>query len=97
MNKAKAQRLSAAYDGLEARISELAAQEELNKIRPDIDGNEIMAILGIPPGPLVGRAWAYLKELRMDRGPLDHGTAVAELLAWAAAAGLQVPPPPEGP
>lgn len=88
-NKAKAQRLSAAYDGLEARIAELAAQEELNQIRPDIDGNEIMAILSIPPGPLVGRAWAYLKELRMERGPLDHETAVAELLAWAAAEGLQ--------
>jgi poly(A) polymerase len=89
-NKAKAQRLAAAYDHLEARIDELAAQEELDKIRPDIDGNEIMAILGIPPGPLVGRAWAYLKELRMDRGPLDHETAVAELLAWAAAEGLQL-------
>src|SRR5215469_5628063 len=73
-NKAKAQRLSAAYDGLEARIDELAAQEELDKIRPDIDGNEIMAILGIPPGPIVGQAWAYLKELRMERGPLDHDT-----------------------
>jgi poly(A) polymerase len=91
-NKAKAQRLSAAYDGLEARISELAAQEELNRIRPDIDGHEIMAILGIPPGRLVGQAWAYLRELRMDRGPLDHETAVAELLAWAAAQGLQLPP-----
>jgi len=96
-NKAKAQRLSVAYDALEARIAELAAQEELDNIRPDIDGNEIMAILGIPPGPLVGRAWAYLKELRLDRGPLDHDTAVAELLAWAAAEGLQVPPAQEGP
>jgi poly(A) polymerase len=90
-NKAKAQRLSAAYDGLEARIKELAAQEELDKIRPDIDGNEIMELLGIPEGPTVGRAWAYLKELRLERGPLDHGTAVAELLAWAAAEGLQPP------
>ena len=90
-NRAKAQRLGAAYDGLEARIAELAAREELDQIRPDLDGNEIMAILGIPEGPLVGRAWRYLKELRMDRGPLDHATAVAELLRWAAAQGLQLP------
>jgi poly(A) polymerase len=90
-NTAKAQRLAEAYDHLEARIEELAAREELNKIRPDIDGNEIMAILGIPPGPLVGRAWAYLKELRLERGPLSHDEAVAELLRWAADQGLQPP------
>jgi poly(A) polymerase len=92
-NRAKAQRLAEAYDHLEARIDELAAREELNNIRPDIDGNEIMAILGIPPGPLVGRAWAYLKELRLERGPLSHDEAVAELLRWAADQGLQLPPP----
>ena len=51
-------------------------------MRPDIDGNEIMQILGIPPGPQVGQAWNYLKELRLDRGPLDHDEAVAELLTW---------------
>lgn len=90
-NKAKAQRLSAAYDALEARIKVLAAQEELNKIRPDLNGNEIQAILGIPEGPDVGRAWRYLKELRMERGPLSHDAAVAELLAWAAANGLLPP------
>jgi poly(A) polymerase len=94
-NRAKAQRLAAAYDGLEARIAELAAREELSQIRPDLDGNEIMAILGIPPGPIVGQAWAYLKELRLERGPLDHDTAVAELLAWAAEQGLN--PPGGGP
>jgi poly(A) polymerase len=96
-NKAKAQRLAQAYDGLEARISELAAQEELDSIRPDLDGNEIMAILGIPPGRVVGQAWAYLKELRLERGPLDHDTAVAELLRWAISEGLQVPPNPDQP
>ncbi len=90
-NKAKAQRLTAAYDHLEARIAELAAREELDQIRPDIDGHEIMAILGIPQGPLVGRAWAYLKELRLERGPLGRDEAVAELLAWAAAQGLEPP------
>jgi poly(A) polymerase len=91
-NKAKAQRLERAYGDLERRIEELRAQEELDSIRPDLDGNAIMAILGIPPGPLVGAAWAYLRELRLERGPLDHDTAVAELLRWAAAEDIQVPP-----
>ncbi len=91
-NKAKAERLARAYDSLEARIAELAAREELDRIRPDLNGDQIMAILGIPPGRLVGQAWAYLKELRIERGPLDHDVAVAELLRWAAAEGLQVPP-----
>jgi poly(A) polymerase len=96
-NKAKAQRLEQAYDHLEARIAELAAQEELESIRPDLNGDEIMAILGIPPGRLVGQAWEYLKELRMEHGPLNHDTAVAELLRWAEAQGLDVPPSPAGP
>jgi poly(A) polymerase len=93
-NKAKAIRLKHAYDGLEARIAELAAREELESIRPDLDGDEIMAILGIPPGPLVGQARTYLLELRMDAGPLDRDAAEAALLRWAAAAGLPVPPGP---
>ncbi|HTX81369.1 MAG TPA: CCA tRNA nucleotidyltransferase [Streptosporangiaceae bacterium] len=92
-NKAKALRLAQAYDHLEARIAELATQEQLDSIRPDLNGDQIMAILGIPPGPLVGRAWAFLKELRMERGPVDHDTAVAELLGWAESEGLDVPPP----
>ncbi len=90
-NKAKANRLATAYDNLETRIGVLEAQEELGRIRPDLDGDEIMAILGIPPGPLVGRAWKYLKELRLEVGPLDHDTAVQELLRWAASEGLNVP------
>jgi poly(A) polymerase len=81
-NKRRAARLRAAYDGLETRIAELAAKEDLERIRPDLDGNEIMAILGIPPGPQVGQAWRFLKELRLDRGPLDKEEAKAELLAW---------------
>lgn len=81
-NKRRAARLQANYDDLERRISELAAREDLARVRPDIDGNEIMRILGIPPGPQVGQAWKYLKELRLDRGPLDHDEAVAELLRW---------------
>jgi poly(A) polymerase len=91
-NKAKAQRLAQAYDGLEARIKELAAQEELDSIRPDLDGNEIMAILGIPPGPLVGFAWKFLRELRIEAGPLGHDAAVQELLRWAKSVGIELPP-----
>jgi len=81
-NKRKAAMLSAAYDALEQRIAQLQEQEELQAIRPDLDGNEIMAILGIPPGPAVGKAWQYLKDLRMEQGPLDHDQAVAELTRW---------------
>ena len=95
-NKAKSQRLGRAYDDLEQRISELATQEELDSMKPDLDGHEIMAILGIPPGPLVGQASAYLRELRIDHGPLGHDVAVTELLRWAAVNGLQVPPDPAG-
>ena len=81
-NKRRAARLQANYDDLEARIAELAAKEDLQRVRPDLDGNEIMEILDIPAGPQVGEAWRYLKELRLDRGPLDHDEAVAELMKW---------------
>lgn len=81
-NKRRAARLQANYDGLEARIAELAAKEDLQRVRPDLDGNEIMKILGIPAGPQVGEAWRYLKELRLDRGPLSHDEAIAELMTW---------------
>ncbi|MCW2690781.1 MAG: cca [Mycobacterium sp.] len=81
-NKRRAARLQANYDDLEARIEALAAQEDLQRVRPDLDGNEIMQLLGIPAGPQVGEAWRYLKELRLDRGPLTHEEATAELLMW---------------
>lgn len=81
-NKKKARWISRAYDNLEQRIAELAEKEDLARVRPDLDGNEIMSILGITPGPDVGKAWTFLKELRLDRGPLDHDTAVAELKNW---------------
>jgi poly(A) polymerase len=81
-NKRKAAALSAAYDALELRIAHLQEQEQLDAVRPDLDGNEIMRILDLPPGPAVGRAWKFLKELRMDRGPLTHDEAVAELTRW---------------
>lgn len=81
-NKRRAARLQAAYDRLEARIAELAAQQDLARVRPDLDGNQIMEILGIPAGPQVGEAWRFLKELRLERGPLDPDEATAELLSW---------------
>jgi poly(A) polymerase len=81
-NRRKAARLAAAYDDLEARIARLREEEELASIRPDLDGNAIMEILGLPPGRDVGRAWHFLKELRLERGPLDPEIAREELLAW---------------
>ena len=86
-NKRRAARLQAAYDKLETRIAELAAQEDLDRVRPDLDGNEIMRLLDIPAGPLVGEAWRFLKELRLDRGPMSTEEATAELLAWWQARG----------
>ncbi|WP_144206763.1 CCA tRNA nucleotidyltransferase [Mycobacterium tilburgii] len=81
-NKRRAAQLQANYDRLEARIAELAAQEDLARVRPDLDGNRIIELLNIPAGPQVGKAWRYLKELRLDRGPLTEDEAIAELLAW---------------
>ena len=81
-NKRRAARLQANYDDLEKRIAELAAREDLEKVRPDLDGNEIMQILGIPAGPQVGAAWTYLKELRLEHGPLPREQAVEKLLTW---------------
>lgn len=81
-NRRKAARLARACDDLEERIAALAEQEDLARVRPDLDGNEIMALLGIPAGPEVGAAWRHLKELRLDRGPMDRSEAEAELLRW---------------
>ena len=87
-NKRRAAALSRSYDLLEERIARIEAEEDLRAIRPDLDGNEIMEILGLSPGPLVGQAWRHLKELRLDRGPLPHDEAVAELKRWAQEQGL---------
>ena len=78
-NKRKADRLAFAYDDLEERIEALAKQEELDSIRPDLDGRQIMAILDIEPSPLVGKAYKHLLELRMEHGPLGPERAEAEL------------------
>lgn len=84
-NQRKASRLQRAYDELEQRIVELEAQEELASIRPDLDGEQIMAILGIRPGPEVGEAYRYLLELRLDEGPLGPDDAESRLRDWWAA------------
>ena len=73
---------SATYDSLEQRIAELSEAEDLARVRPDLDGNRIMELLGISPGPDVGAAWRFLKELRLERGPLDPADAEQELLRW---------------
>jgi len=81
-NRRKAEALRAAYDDLEARIARLKEQEELDALRPDLDGNQIMEILGIPPGREVGEAYKFLMNLRLDQGPLDEDRAREELLRW---------------
>jgi poly(A) polymerase len=82
-NRRKAAGLAADYDALEERITRLQAEEDLARVRPDLDGNAIMELLDIPPGPIVGQAWKFLKDLRLDRGPLPRAEAEAELLRWA--------------
>ena len=81
-NKRKADRLAHAYDDLERRIAELEAQEELNSIRPDLDGEDIMRILNLKPSREVGEAYAFLMELRMDEGSIGAEEAEKRLLAW---------------
>ena len=85
-NKRKAERLRRTYDDLEQRIARLSEEEELASIRPDLDGNQIMEVLGIGPGPEVGKAYRYLLELRLDHGPMTYDQARAALLEWAASA-----------
>jgi poly(A) polymerase len=94
-NRAKAARLARAYDGLEQRIAELSEQEELARLRPELDGNDIMRILGVPPGPVVGRAHRYLLELRINQGELGRERVTQLLLDWAAAEGISAPEPPD--
>ncbi|MEU8590559.1 CCA tRNA nucleotidyltransferase [Streptomyces sp. NPDC048664] len=83
-NKRKAVALSRAYDGLEDRIAQLQEQEELDAIRPDLDGNDIMDVLGVGPGPVVGKAYKHLLELRLEHGPMDRDAAVSALKVWWA-------------
>jgi poly(A) polymerase len=84
-NRRKAAELADRMDKLEARIAALEEAEELASLRPDLDGNEVMELLGIGPGPQVGRAMAFLKELRIEEGPLGKEEAGRRLLeVWAA-------------
>jgi poly(A) polymerase len=89
-NASKAQALAVRMDELEGRIAELRAHEELDSIRPELDGRQVMARLGIPPGPQVGRALAFLLELRLDEGVLGPEEAGRRLDAWWTA---QAPSP----
>jgi poly(A) polymerase len=84
-NKAKARMLSERMDALEARIAELRAKEELDALRPDLDGRQVMDHLGVPPGPVVGEALRFLLELRIEEGPLGDEEAAKRLHEWWAA------------
>jgi poly(A) polymerase len=81
-NQRKAEALARSYDSLEERIAKLAEEEELASIRPDLDGNEIMTILDVKPGPVIGKAYDFLLELRLEHGPLGKERAKEELLTW---------------
>ncbi|MEP6979332.1 MAG: CCA tRNA nucleotidyltransferase [Nakamurella sp.] len=87
-NRRRELALQQSYDQLEERITSLAAAEDLARVRPDLDGNAIMELLGVPPGRVVGDAWKFLKELRLERGPMSRDEAEAELYKWAMAQGL---------
>ncbi|MCU1593835.1 MAG: sle [Frankiales bacterium] len=87
-NRRRAAALSGAYDDLEHRIAVLRKQEELDRIRPDLSGEQVMALLGLPPGRPVGQALKHLLALRMEHGPLGEERATAELRAWAREQGL---------
>ena len=81
-NRRKAERLEHAYDDIERRIDELMAAEQLASVRPELDGEQIMRLLGIGPGPLVGRAYRHLLEVRLDEGPIGEEAATERLLEW---------------
>jgi poly(A) polymerase len=81
-NKRKADRLRRTYDDLEVRIARLAEEEDLAALRPDLDGNQIMEVLGIGPGRDVGAAYQFLLQVRMDQGPLPREQAEQVLRDW---------------
>lgn len=83
-NARKARRLATTYDELEARIGRLLAEESLKAVRPELDGRQIGEILGIAPGPVLGRAYKYLLGVRLDEGPLGEELARDRLLSWWA-------------
>jgi poly(A) polymerase len=83
-NASKARALARRMDELEARIAELGQQEELDRLRPDLTGNQVMELLGVAPGPVVGQALGFLMELRLDEGPLSEEEATTRLREWWA-------------
>jgi len=83
-NLRKAQSLSRTYDDLEARITRLLEKEQLDAVRPELDGTEIARVLGIAPGPVLGRAYKFLLSVRMDQGPIGTKAATLALQAWWA-------------
>ena len=87
-NVERAKALAALQDDLELRIARLAEQENLERIRPPLDGHEVMEQLGVPAGPLVGEALDHLLELRLERGPIDKDEAHRLLAEWARSRGL---------
>jgi len=92
-NQRKAQRLARTYDELERRIARLLEQEELGKVRPELDGNQIAEVLGIAPGPLLGKAYKYLLSVRLDEGPIGEEAAKERLLRWWAEQPESAPAP----
>jgi poly(A) polymerase len=101
-NPAKAKKLQARMDELEERIADLASREELQSLRPELDGVQIMAFLGAEPGPIIGEAYEFLLELRLEEGVLGAETAYSRLDAWARERGVipvgeKVPPKPKKP
>ena len=91
-NQNRARALARRMDDLERRIAELSEQEELDAIRPPLDGRQVMAHLGVPPGRVVGEALDFLLEARLDEGPIDEDDAYRRLDEWARERGL----PPKG-
>ena len=88
-NKRKSQIFSAAMDELEERVRQLRKQEDLDAIRPDLDGGQIMEILDLKPGPMVGKAYRHMLDYRLDMGPVDQDQAVEELKSWWARKGAE--------
>lgn len=88
-NQRKAERLAGRMDELEERIDELRQLEELDRIRPPLDGNQVMSHLGVAPGPVVGDALDFLLELRLDEGPMDEAEAFRHLDGWARGRGIE--------
>jgi poly(A) polymerase len=92
-NATRARVLAARMDELEARIGELAEREQLERMRPELDGQQIMAFLGISPGPLVGEARDFLMEVRLEEGEVGEAEAYRRLEEWARARGISPPGP----